>query len=189
MVLGTGRLLSFSFRALVLLILVPLVWINVAARYNVALVAAVQGLVPDGVSVAAIGRHIFIKTPGLAAPVSIDGFTLHYGLILLAVLVLAAVGIGALPRVGWLVGLGLATYLLHVIGVALLARGISWAATGASAESSGTLVYSLFAVFWGLLPPIIGGAWSLWYWLPRMRASGSTNRPASTGAADSSPVP
>ena len=180
--LGTGRLLTFSFRALVLLILVPLAWLTVAARYNEALVAPVRGLVPAEMSVAATGRHIMIQTPAMRTPVSIDGFTLHYGLILLTVLVLAAVGIRAQARIAWLVGLGLGTYLLHVAGVTLLARGISWSVVGSSAESSSTLVYSLFAVFWGLLPPIVGGAWALWYWLPRMaRSAAPDRRPTGVG--------
>ena len=169
--LGTARLLTFSFRALVLLILLPLLWITVADRYNQALVAAARLLLPTGLSLNAIGSHILIEHSPQVAPVSIQGFTLHYGLILLAVLVLAAVGIGAAARIGWLLGMGAGAFLLHVVGVALLARGVAWAA--ADAPSGGTLVFSLFAVFWGLLPAVIGGAWSFMYWLPRVWAQPS----------------
>ena len=166
--LGTGRLLTFTFRALVLLLLVPLVWITVADDYNDAIAAPVRVLLPGDLTVNAVGRHILIQEPGRGAPVSIDGFTLHYGLILLVVLVLAAVGIGFLPRIAWLLGLAAGTYLTHVVGLALLSLGVSWASTTASVGDPGGFVYSSFAVFWGLLPPIIGGAWAVWYWLPRL---------------------
>jgi hypothetical protein len=170
-VLDTGRLLTFALRALVLLLLVPLVWITVADGYNDAIAAPVRVLLPDDLSVKAVGRHILIQGQGGGAPVSIDGFTLHYGLILLAVLVLAAVDIGFLPRIAWLLSLAAGAYLTHVIGLTLLSLGVSWASTAASNGNPGGLVYSLFAVFWGLLPPIVGGAWAVWYWLPRLSKS------------------
>ena len=168
--LGTGRLLTFSFRALVLLLLVPLAWITVAHKYNEALVALAQPLLPGDLSLRALDTHISIERTAGAAPVSIDGFTLHYGLILLTVLVLAAVGIGVLQRIGWLVGFGIGVYILHVVGVVLLARGVAWAAEGGPGAGSDTMVFSVFAVFWGLLPPLIGGAWAFLYWLPRVSA-------------------
>ena len=177
--LGTASLLTFSFRALVLLILVPMLWTTVAGRYNDALVALAQVSLPEELSLSAIGTHILIEHPRLGSPVSIDGFTLHYGLVLMVVLVLAAVGIGALARVGWLLGMGAGVFALHVVGVGLLARGVAWASASASVESSGTLVFSLFAVFWGLLPAVIGGAWSFMYWLPR--ASGRAGSASTSG--------
>jgi hypothetical protein len=168
--LGTARLLTFSVRALILLLLISMLWISLAERYNQALVAVAQALLPDGLSLKALGSHILIDYSEQAAPVSVDGLTLHYGLILLAVLVLAAVGIGVLPRVGWLLAMGAGAFLLHVIGVAMLARGVAWAAGDASAGRSGALVFSLFAVLWGLLPAVFGGAWCFMYWLPRAAA-------------------
>ena len=156
--LGTPRLLTFAFRALVLVLLISMLWIGVAARYNEALVSLAGVLLPDGLSVKALGSHIVIEETG-ARPVSIDGLTLHYGLVLMAVLVLAAVGIGLVPRIGWLVAMCAGAFLMHVVGVALLARGVAWASGPASPEDSGRLVFSLFAAFWGLLPALIGGAW------------------------------
>ena len=166
--LETGRLLTFSFRALVLVLLLPVVWLTVAARYNEALVGLARALVPDGLSLTAVGNHILIDHHRLASPVSIDAFTLHYGLLLLAVLVLAAVGIGVVPRVGWLLGMGLGAFVVHVIGVALLARGVAWALGGTSVQDPSSVVLSVFAVLWGLLPAIAGGAWCFAYWLPRV---------------------
>ena len=180
MALGTARLLSFCFRALVLLLLIPLLWLTVAARYNRALVAVAAVLLPEELSLTAVDTRILIEHSGLGAPVSIEGFTLHYGLILLAVLILAAVGISAKARVGWLLGMGVGGFLLHVIGMTLLARGVAWASGNTSSGDPGTLVFSLFAIFWGLLPAIVGGAWGFLYWLPRasVRVEGGPSSPS-----------
>jgi len=183
-VLGTGKLLSFSFRALVLLILLPLVWITVADRYNQALVALARLVLPTDISVSAVGSHLLIDHSRITPSVSIEGYTLHYGLILLAVLVLAAVGIGVVPRIVWLLGLAAGAFLTHVIGLVLLAQGVVWASGSASVESSGTMVFSLFAVFWGLLPPVVGGAWCFMYWLPRTRDVAPASPPPVTPGQD-----
>ncbi len=176
-----ASLVTFSVRALVLLVLVPLLRLTVAERYNEALVAAAGGLLPDGVSLSVLRTHILIGYGGAGRLFSVDGLTLHSGLVLLTVLVLAAVGIGPLSRVGWLAGLALAGFLLQVAGVALLARGVLWAASGGSPEASAELVLRLFAIFWGLLPALAGGAWAYLYWLPRVAV-----RPPSRGRSASS---
>ena len=178
--LGTPKILTFSFRALVLLLVLPVLWISVAEQYNEALVALAQRLLPDDISLKALGRHILIGKAGQEGSLSIDGFTLHYGLVLLAVLVLAAVGIGAMARVRWLMAMGAGVFLLHVVGLAALARGVAWTATDGSTE---TAVFRLFAVFWGLLPAAIGGAWCFLYWLPRASAQ-SDDAPVSGGTPD-----
>jgi hypothetical protein len=165
---GTARLLTFAFRALILLLIVSILWVGVAGRYNEALVYLARPLLPAEVSIDALGTHLRIEEPGLAAPVSLDGFTLHYGLILMVVLVLAAVGISIASRVGWLLAMVAGAFALHILGVALMARGVVWAAGSASPEASGRLVFSLFAVAWGLLPAIAGGLWCYLYWMPRV---------------------
>ena len=182
MLRGTS-LLIFSIRALVLVILVPLLWLTVAGRYNEALVAAAGGLIPDGVSLAVLRTHILIGYGSAGRLFSVDGLTLHSELVLMTVLVLAAVGIGPLSRVGWLAGLALAGFLLHVAGVALLAWGVLWAASGGSPEGAGELVLRLFAIFWGLLPALAGGAWAYFYWLPRAAAGRPQGRSASSTSA------
>ena len=167
--LGTARLLTFSFRALVLLFIISVLWLGVASRYNDALVSLANPLALGGASVKAIGFHILIETPGVATPVSIDGFTLHFGLVLMAVLVLAAVGIGVVARLRWLFILVGGAFALHVLGVALLGLGVAWAAGPDAPDVYGKLVFSMFAVFWGLLPAVVGGVWCIFYWLPRFR--------------------
>lgn len=154
-------------RVLILLILVPIVWLLVAEQYN-DMVVAVSGLfVPGDIELRALSNYIQIDHALWIRPVTVDAFTLHYGMILLTVLVLAAVGIDTMARIGWLVGFIAGVFLLHVVGVAILARGIVWTTTSTDPEASGETVFSLFAIFWGLLPALIGGAWAFMYWIPR----------------------
>jgi hypothetical protein len=117
-----------------------------------------------------------------ARPFYVDGFTLHYGLILITVLILASVGLGLLPRIGWLLAFGAGGFLLHVVGVAMLARGVAWASTDSSAEDSVSLVLRLFAIFWGLLPALAGGAWAVLYWLPRTSVLPASEQPPAEAA-------
>ena len=160
--LGAPDLLTFAFRAAVLLLLAPLLWLPVAARYN-EMLAAVAGWLAPGAELEAAGRHVLVVVNGRAAPLSVDGFILHYGLVLLAVLVLAAVRVGVAARAGWLVGLGAGCAGLHVLGLAALARGVAWSASGGASEDT---VLTLFAALWSLPPAAAGGAWCLLYWLP-----------------------
>ena len=165
--LGTARLLTFAFRALVLLFPVSVLWIGVAEQYNRAMVSLADPLLPAGVSATTVGAHVIFADSALAVPVSVDGFTMHYGLILMVVLVLASVGIGVASRMSWLLALVAGAFVMHVVGLALLGQGLAWAAGADSPEGSGRLVFSLFAVFWGLLPAVIGGLWCFLYWSPR----------------------
>jgi hypothetical protein len=154
-------------RVLILLILIPIVWLLVAEQYNDLVVAVSGVLVPGDLELRALSNYIQIDHAQWVRPVSIDGFTLHYGMILLTVLVLAAVGIDTMARIGWLAGFIAGVFLLHVVGVALLAHGIVWTTTSTDPEASGETVFSLFAIFWGLLPALIGGAWAIMYWIPK----------------------
>ena len=168
--LHSGKLLSFAFRALILVMLVPLLWLTVAERYNTALVAVATHLVGDSTPLSVLGTRILIEYSPAALPFSLDSFTLHSGLVLLSVLVLASVGVDILPRIGWLIVFIVGSYILHVAGLALFTRGIVWASSGGDVEASTRLVLKLFAIFWGLLPALAGGAWAFGYWLPRLNA-------------------
>lgn len=169
--LGHARLLTFCFRALVLLLLIAMVWIGLAEPYNEALVAVARPAAPDGVAMRAIGTDILLEHELFAQPVSVRGLTLHYGLVLMVVLVLAAVDVWPLSRVGWLVTFLAGLFVTHAVAVMLLPHGYVWAARGDSPSWAGTLVSSLYTVYWGLLPALAAGAWCLWYWLPRVRRS------------------
>jgi hypothetical protein len=169
-VLLGGKLLSFAFRALILIILIPLLWLTVAERYNTALVAVAKNLVGDTPSLSVLGTRIMIEYSPTALPFSLDSLTLHSGLVLLSVLVLASVGEDILSRIRWLIAFITGAYILHVVGIALLTRGIVWSSGAADVEESTRLVLKLFAIFWGLIPALAGGAWAFGYWLPRMNA-------------------
>ena len=109
-----ASLLAFSFRAF--LLLVPLLWVALAERYNEILAAAAMWLLPDRLSLNTIGSHILISYSPQAAPVSVEGLALHYGLVLMTVLVLAAVGIGVRARIAWLAALWSGLFVLHSVG-------------------------------------------------------------------------
>ena len=170
--LGTSRLLTFAFRAVVLTLLVSILWIGVAERYNEALVAVAAPLLSGELTVTALGSHLLIEEPGAFQALSIDGLTLHFGLVLMAVLVMAAVGVSAASRIRWLALMVAGSFLLHVVGVVLLARGVAWSLGTESPDESRRLVFSLFAVFWGLLPAVLGGLWCVKYWLPKLADGG-----------------
>lgn len=165
-----SKLLSFAFRALILVMLIPLLWLTVAERYNTALVAVAKNLVGDTPSLFVLGTSIMIEYSPAALPFSLDSLTFHSGLVLLSVLVLASVGVEILARIGWLIAFIFGSYILHVVGLALLTRGIVWSSGGSDVEESTRLVLKLFAIFWGLIPALVGGAWAFGYWLPRMNA-------------------
>ena len=186
--LGTARLLTFAFRALVLLFPVSVLWISVAEHYNQTMVFLADPLLPAGVSARVVGAHVIFADRALASPVSVDGFTMHYGLTLMVVLVLASVGIGVLPRMGWLLALVAGAFAMHVVGVALLGQGLAWAASAAAPEGSWKLVFSLFAVFWGLLPAVIGGLWCLLYWAPRVSSGAVVETRRDQRTADNVPM-
>jgi len=159
---------------LILLILIPMLWLLVAEQYNDAIVAVSGVFVPADMELRALGNYVQIDHARWVRPVSIDAFTLHYGMILLTVLVLGSVGISTVARIGWLAGFAGGVFVLHVIGVALLARGIVWTTTSTDPEASGETVFSLFAIFWGLLPALIGGAWAFMYWIPTVSRAEQT---------------
>lgn len=165
--LGTSRLLSFAFRALITLLIVTLLWINIAKNYNQALTALASPFLPTGTTVQELDNRITFGHPRFADDVIIDGLTFHFGLVLLSVLVIAASDIQILPRLYWLAGFGLATFVVHVIGIILLAAGLVWSTSATSPTYSTRLVMSVFAIFWGLIPPLAGGIWCFVYWLPK----------------------
>jgi hypothetical protein len=186
--LGTARLLTFAFRALVLLLLLSLLWVGVASGYNDTLVFLAGPLASGEITLDAVGSHILIDAPDRGSPVSIDGLTLHYGLVLVLVVVLAAVDLKLGKRLAWLVALVALSFVLHIIGVALLARGVGWSVGSESPEDSGRLVFSLFAVFWGLLPALIGGVWCFAYWLPGVTSTSSVAHATDDTADAKTPV-
>jgi hypothetical protein len=46
----------------------------------------------------------------------------------------------------------------------MLTWGLDWASDAGSPWASGSPVFSLFAIFWGLLPAVADGLWCFTYW-------------------------
>ena len=165
--LGRYRLITFAVRAVVLLFLLSMLSVKAARPYTEGLATAATWVTSDDLSVRALGAHLLFEHPNIPSDLTINSLTLQFGLVLMGVLVLAAVGIDTVPRIGWLLALGAGAFVVHAVGVALLGEGLAWAGGQAGSDVPGRLVFSLFAVFWGLIPAVVGGAWCVFYWLPR----------------------
>ena len=181
--LGRSSLLTFAVRALILVLLLAILWTAVARPYNTALATVAGWVLGDDYSVRVLGSHFLFEHPDIPSDLTIDGLTLHFGLVLMGVLVLAAVGIAPVARVGWLLGMGVGAFVVHVVGVTLFGLGLAWAGAEAESETPARLVFSLFAVFWGLIPAVVGGVWCFVYWLPRA-ARDVSEAPAALGRGD-----
>ncbi|MBM3945220.1 MAG: hypothetical protein FJ317_06995 [SAR202 cluster bacterium] len=97
--LGSDKLLVFTFRAVVLLILLAILWVTLAGPYNSALVAIARPIAPEALSLRTVGSDILMTHPGFGDTLSVHGLSLHYGIILMGVLILAAVDIRPIPRI------------------------------------------------------------------------------------------
>ena len=134
--------------------------------YNRFLASVASAFVPSGHSVKAIGLRFFLDGPGATPSVTVDALTLEWGLILLSVLVLSAVGIGLPQRLRWLavfLGLSLVT---QISGLVFMSFAMGLASGTDSAGFLGRSTFGAFAVLTGLLPAIIGGVWCFAVWLP-----------------------
>ena len=175
---GERSLLTFAVRALLVLVAVSLVWVALAGPYNRLLVGVTSPVAPDSMTIRVFDSDLLFLQPGSAPPVTLRGLTLHWGLVLVTTLVLAATGLSVKGRLVSLAALLAAVFLTHLVAVALLPRGYAWVAGPGSPSWSGTLVEGLYAVYWGLGPALIAGVWALRYWRPTAR------RPIPAGMVD-----
>ena len=164
------RLLVFVLRATALVFIASAAWLPIASHYNRALIKIVSPFISSGTTVGNAGTSFIFETPGLGAPLSIDGLTMHWGFILLTALVAAAVGLRLTTRVRWLAAIVGLMITAHILGVTLLTYGLAWLDGGASQMDTTDLTISLFVGFWSLLPFVVGGVWAWLYWLPRTSA-------------------
>ena len=165
--LSTSRLLTFAIRGLVLLLILSGLWLLVMPVYNRFLASVASAFVPSGHSVKAVGSHILLQWPGGRSPITIDGLTLEWGLVLLIVLVLSAVGIGLTQRLRWLATFLALSLVTQISGLVFMSYAMGWVFGTDSAEFLGRSTFGAFAVLTGLLPAIIGGVWCFAVWLPR----------------------
>ncbi len=162
--MGTPKLLAFACRAIALILLISILWPGIVSLYNDALVLLARPLTPDGVTLLVSGSHILFSDPRAGSFLSLDALTLHFGLILMTALILAVVGMGFAERARWLAAMAAATFAGHVVCVVAIAMAFTWAARADPTGDFLRLAVSAFAVFWGLIPALIGGLWCYLQW-------------------------
>lgn len=154
-----------------MLIALSLVWVALAEPYNELLAKTASPINPDGTTIRVFGADLSFSVPGLGQPITVRGLTLHWGLVLLTALTVAATGITLKARVASLGGLWVAVFVTHWLAVGLLPHGYAWAAGAGAPTWAGRLIDSLYSIYWGLVPALIAGVWMLRYWLPQARAA------------------
>ncbi|MDO8749875.1 MAG: hypothetical protein Q7K03_01850 [Dehalococcoidia bacterium] len=168
-----GSYLFLAARTLAVVVIAASVWPFAADAYDGMVVRLAGGFLPSDIVVRAGEGRIYLDFLGgeKGAGLGIQGYVLHFGLILVAALVVTTPGLGVVRAVAWTAGVLGMFLAVHVAGVALFVWGIH----AATQEDGGVTigqVMAAFAVFWALLPAVIGGAWCYWRWLPALRGPG-----------------
>ena len=158
--IGQARLAVFAVRALLALLLLSILSVSVAGTYAGAVAAVSDRLTFDGVSVRTLGSHLLFESPDASVGLTVNGLTLQFGLVLVGALVLAAVGLDAASRAGWLIALGASMFVLQTLGVAAVSV-ILGLGDGESAAPMTRIGLSLYAAVWALAPAVLGGIWCL----------------------------
>ena len=141
------------------------VWYRLGPFYDAWLASAATALLPADLWLEDSRRTLVIVYQGDAQPYrqAIDTLVLHSGV----VIVLALVASTPNRSWRWLTAAGLAVtvgfFSLHV--VALTIFGLALRASVSGGLLAGDALIG-FAIFWGLTPVVLGGAWAYWFWLP-----------------------
>ena len=169
-----GSYLFMAVRTLAVVVIAASLWPFAADRYDALVVRLAGGFLPaDIVARAGEGRiYLDFMSGEKGAGLGIQGYVLHFGLILVAALVVTTPRLSLVRAVGWMAGVLGMFVAIHVAGLALFVWGLHAATQEASGITIGQ-VMTAFAVFWTLLPAVVGGAWCYWRWLPALRNSGS----------------
>ncbi|MSQ22798.1 MAG: hypothetical protein EXR53_05795 [Dehalococcoidia bacterium] len=168
-----GSYLFLAVRTLAAVVIAASLWPFAADRYNALVVRLAGGFLPTDIAARAGEGRIYLDflAAEKGAGLGLHGYVLHFGLILVAALVVTTPGLGLVRAVAWTAGVLGLFLAIHVVGVALFVWGIH----AATQEDGGVTigqVMTAFAVFWALLPAVIGGAWCYWRWLPTLRVPG-----------------
>ncbi len=168
-----GSYIFLAARTLAVVVIAASLWPFVADAYDGMVVRLAGGFLPSDIVARAGEGRIYLDFLGgeKGAGLGVQGYVLHFGLILTAALVVTTPGLGLVRAVAWMaavLGLFLA---MHVAGLALFVWGIHVATQEDGGVAFGQ-VMTAFAVFWALLPAVIGGAWCYWRWLPALRRTG-----------------
>ena len=165
-----GSYLFLAVRTLAVVVIAASVWPFAADAYDGMVVRLAGGFLPADIVARAGEGRIYLDFLGgeKGAGLGIHGFVLHFGLILVAALVVTTPGLGLVRAVAWTAGVLGLFVAVHVAGVALFVWGVHEATQEDGGVTIGQ-VMTAFAVFWALLPAVLGGAWCYWRWLPVLR--------------------
>ena len=162
----TGLLKSVFWASAVLLLL-STAWLGVARDYNEAVAGFASALAGDAARISAVGTHLLIDwpvgPPGDGAPISLSGFTMQWGVLLLASMIAVTSSLSLRSRIGWLLATVVLAFLLHSVGA--VALGLVWSAEATSPLIS-RFALGAFVAFWGVGPIILAGIWCLAFWMP-----------------------
>lgn len=162
--------LFLATRTLAVVVIAASLWPFAADAYDALVVRLAGGFLPADIVARAGEGRIYLDILGVEEGVglSVHGYLLHFGLILAAALVGTTPGMSVVRSVAWTAG-GLTLFLgIHVVGVALFV----WGVHAATREDGGVTIGQVmagFAVFWALLPAVLGGAWCYWRRLPALK--------------------
>ncbi|MBI4234092.1 MAG: hypothetical protein HY686_06590 [Chloroflexi bacterium] len=164
-------LLRATLLALVVLLALAILWPRVAPRYDALLLVLAGPFRPAEVVLLNWGSHIGFISRRAEYGIAMPGYALHYGMLLLAALVVATPTLGVATRLAWLGGLVVGFTFLHAATVASMAWMLMWVLEGqhSPAVDSGTALWVGFSLWWMLLPALIAGAWCWRTWYPGIR--------------------
>ena len=171
--------LFLAMRALAVVVIAASLWPFLADAYDGLVVTAAGSSLPEEIAARAGNERIYLDflSGNGGVGLSIQGFVLHFGLILVMALVVSTPGLGLAGMATWLAGAAGLFIAAHVVGLALFVWGL-WLATyreQSVVTVGGTM--AAFAIFWALLPAVAGGTWCYWLWLPALRRSVRRARP------------
>ncbi len=168
-----GSYLFLAARTLAVVVIAASLWPFAADAYDGLVVRLAGGFLPADIMARAGEGRIYVDFLGgeKGVGLGIHGFVLHFGLILVAALAVTTPGLGLVRAVAWVAGVLGLFFAVHVAGVALFVWGIHTATQEDGGVTVGQ-VMTAFAVFWALLPAVLGGAWCYWRWLPALRDPG-----------------
>ena len=168
-----GSYLFLAVRALAVVVIAASLWPFLADAYDGLVVAVAGGFLPGEMAVRAGEGRIyldFLNGDG-GVGLSIQGFVLHFGLILVIALVVSTPGLGLARMATWLAGAAGLFIASHIVGLSLFVWGLWLATYGEQSVVTVGGTMAAFAIFWALLPALVGGAWCYWSWLLALRHS------------------
>lgn len=163
-------LLNFALAVLVLVVL-GVLWLPIAPRYNGALAALAQVLSPPQATVRAEKNDLVLiyNHPALSRPASarINGLTFHGGLLLIVALVLATPHMSARHRLLWSLGLTALFLAFHVLILGFFTWALKWGAEGGSVNLFS--IIPIVPTVHIIAPAVAAGTWCFRYWLPSLK--------------------